>query len=107
MSNLTLIDWRLVGFSALWVAGLGLDLAALSWADFEATRLHVRLRERLGRPRCQVAVNVGLLLFCLGLTGSAGAAWEQIVWIGLAALFAYQAWRARRLSKSDAHGARD
>src|SRR5438270_2449851 len=38
MSNLNLIDWRLVGFSALWIIGLSVLLAAFSFADYTAAQ---------------------------------------------------------------------
>jgi hypothetical protein len=104
LSNLALIDWRLVGFSALWIAGLGLDLAALSLADYEAAHLRARLRDVLLQPPFQVPINIGLLLFCLGLTGTAGAVWEEVVWIGLAAAFAWQAWQGWQALKPRGRG---
>ncbi len=98
MSNLDLIDWRLVGFSALWIVGLALILAACSFADDAAHARPTSTRAVLGEPGYQVALNMGLLLFCLGLVGSAQAWWELALWLALAAAFAYStglAWRAR------------
>jgi hypothetical protein len=96
MSNLDLIDWRLVGFSALWLSGLSVILAAFSFGDFTASQQHVRTREVLGWPGYQATFNVGLVLFCLGLIGSAHALWEQLLWAVLAVAFAYQTWAAWR-----------
>jgi hypothetical protein len=94
--NLNLIDWRLVGFSALWIIGLGLILATLSHADYDAARKQIPLSVILWRPGPKVALNVGLVLFSLGLLGSSGAIWEQVTWTGLALWFSVQAWRAMR-----------
>jgi hypothetical protein len=96
MSNLYLIDWRLVGFSALWILGLAVVLAALSYADYAAGQGRLRLRAVLARPHQQMAINAGLALFCLGLLGSARAWWESALWAVLAAAFAWQAWHAWR-----------
>ena len=96
MSNLNLIDWRLVGFSALWITGLSIVLAALSFADYIAAQQRLRTRAVLGWPSYQAAVNVGLVLFCVGLVGSARAWWEQLLWAALAVAFGYQAWSAWR-----------
>ena len=96
MNNLGLIDWRLVAFSALWILGLSLVLAAFSFADYTAAQQGARLRAVLGRPGYQAALNAGLLFFCLGLIGSGRAWWEQVLWAALAIAFGYQAWAAWR-----------
>lgn len=97
MSQLDLIDWRLLGFSALWLSGLALLLAAVSFADYAAHARQTKTRAVLGEPGYQVALNAGLLLFCLGLVGSAQNWWEQALWLLLAAAFAYQGWQAWRV----------
>src|SRR5579859_1226154 len=96
MSNLDLIDWRLVGFSALWLSGLSVILAAFSFADYIASQRRLRTRDVLGWPGYQAAFNGGLVLFCLGLIGSAHAWWEQLIWAVLAVAFGYQTWTAWR-----------
>ena len=94
MSNLDLIDWRLVGFSALWIVGLSIILAALSFGDYVAAQQRVRLRVVLAWPGYRAAINSGLVLFCLGLLGSSRAWWEQLLWAALVIAFGYQAWVA-------------
>ena len=96
MSNLDLIDWRLVGFSALWLSGLSVILAAFSFGDYTASQRRLRTREVLGWPSYQAAFNSGLVLFCLGLMGVAQVWWQQGLWAVLAAAFAYQTWAAWR-----------
>ncbi len=96
MSNPGLIDWRLVSFSALWIAGLSLILAACSFADYSAAERHLRTRTVLRQPGYQAAINAGLVLFCLGLMGSSRTWWEQVLWGALAIAFAYLALTARR-----------
>ncbi len=92
MSNLGLIDWRSLGFNTLWILGLSMILAALSFADYEASQRKMRPRVVLRRSDYQVALNVGLFLFCLGLAGSAATWWGMLAWILLAMAFAYQVW---------------
>ncbi len=87
MDNLGLIDWRMVGFASLWIAGLALILTTVGFADYHAAIGGERLRSRLGRPDCQIAINLGLALVCLGLLGSSGAWWETALWGLLAAAF--------------------
>ena len=96
MSNLDLIDWRLVAFSALWLTGLGVLLATFSFADYLAAQRQVRARVVLGWPGSLAASYTGCLLFCLGLFGTAAAGWQQLLWALLAAAFAYLAWAAWR-----------
>jgi hypothetical protein len=94
-----MVDWYLVGFSALWILGLSLMLATLSYADYEAYRRQARTRDVLAEPGYQLALNAGLSLFCLGLLGSARAWWERALWVVLALAFSVQvvrAWQARR-----------
>jgi hypothetical protein len=98
MTNLELIDWRLVGFSSLWILGLTIILVAFSAADYEASQApsHVRTRDVLRLPGYQAALWGGMVLFCLGLLGSARAWWEGALWLGFAVAFGYQAWQAWR-----------
>ena len=98
MNNLELIDWRLVGFSSLWILGLSLILVAFSAADYEASqeRAQARTRDMLRMPRYQAALHAGMLLVCLGLLGSAHTWWEGVLWLGLTLAFAFQAWQAWR-----------
>lgn len=94
MSNIALIDWRLVGFGTLWIVGLSVVLAALSFGDYVAAQQRVRLRAVLVWPEYHAAISAGLVLFCLGLIGSSRAWWEQLLWAALAIAFSYQAWHA-------------
>jgi len=96
MENLHLIDWRMVGFGALWITGLAVVLSALGFAYYEAQTGARRMREVLKRPTYQVAVNGGLTLFCLGLIGSSRTWWESLLWTLLAGSFAFftgRSWR--------------
>ena len=96
MSTLDLIDWRLVAFSALWLTGLAVLLAVVSFADYLAAQQHLRTRAVLVWPGSQAATYMGFLLFCLGLLGLAHPWWQQLLWGLLAAAFAYLAWSAWR-----------
>ncbi len=96
---LELIDWVGAGFSALWILGLSVNLAALGMADYHRARTGHRLREVWSEPGYQLTHNAGMMLVCFGLIGSARASWEQIIWGALAlafAVFGWQAYRARR-----------
>ena len=89
MDNLDLIDWRMVGFASLWILGLSLILSVLGFVDYHARGNKRRFRDELKEPGYQVGINAGLVLFCLGLIGSARAWWESVLWGLLAAAFVY------------------
>jgi hypothetical protein len=89
-----MIDWRAVGFGALWIGGLALLLAAVSMADYEAHRRQTRVAAVLGGGGYPLALNAALALFCLGMLGGGRAWWEMALWAGLALAFVYQAARA-------------
>lgn len=91
-----MIDWAMVGYSALWISGLSVILAAVSYADYVAHAERNKLRRVFRRPGFQAVFNLGLLLVCLGLIGSSRASWEQVVWGVLAVAFAVHAWQALR-----------
>jgi hypothetical protein len=101
VENLELIDWRAVGFAALWITGLALILSAIGFADYHAARAGRKFRAEVGRPGYPPVINAGLMLFCLGMIGSARAWWEAVLWAVLTAAFAAYAIRALREMRRD------
>ena len=99
MTVWTLIDWRLFGFSALWILGLSLVLAAFSFADYQAAQTQAKVWAKLKEPRYQLILNSGLALFCVGLLGNASVWWKSLLWLILAGVFLFQAWQYRRSLK--------
>jgi hypothetical protein len=95
-----MIEWVSVGFGAAWIAGLGLILATASLANFLAHRQARRLRDVLGGQGFQIAINLGLALFCAGWSDSAEPAWERVLWGLLAVSFLIQAWSAERTRRA-------
>jgi hypothetical protein len=95
VENLNLIDWRMIGFSSLWIVGLSIILSVLGFADYHAKMRKRRFREELRGVQYQRFINIGFVLFCLGLLGSSSTWWEKVLW-GLLALsftiFAAQGW---------------
>ncbi len=96
MSNLSLIDWRLVAFSAVWILGLAIVLSVLSMAYYQAQITSHSLRHRLGQAGPQLAMDGGLALFCVGMAGTSGSWWERGLWGVLAAVFLAFMWGAWR-----------
>lgn len=89
MENVDLIDWRMVGFGAMWITGLAVILSALGFADYHAHQEGVRIRDLLKCSGYQMAINGGLTLFCLGLIDSSRNWWETVLWALLAGAFAF------------------
>ena len=93
-----MINWVAVGFGALWILGLGLVTAALSFANYLASQQKRRFRQALEMPACKIMIDLGLVFFCLGWTGSVSAVWERLLWAVLALIFAVRTWQARKMS---------
>src|SRR5215207_1642561 len=93
MGSFDLIDWRLVGFGALWVLGAALALTAVGFADDEAGRGKTRTRVVLGRPGYQAAIYAGAAMFAVGQGGLAGNGWLAAAWVAVGAAFGWLAWR--------------
>lgn len=85
------IDWFGVFYNALWILGLAVGLAALSYADWRRRLQQPRLtlRQALAQPAFQAAWSLGLLLFCAGLALSRGPWWQTAAWAALALAFLY------------------
>lgn len=96
-----MIDWYGVFRNALWIAGLAVILAAVSYGDWRRA-LHSpkeSIRHALGRPAFLAAFSIGMVLFCAGLALSFTMWWEIAAWVLLGLLFAWQAvvaWRKSR-----------
>jgi hypothetical protein len=89
--------WGLLA-NSLWILGLALLLAVLSWSHWIASTEATRLRLVLDRPRVQMALYIGLALFSAGLAGTAQPWWERVLWLVLTVwwlISARLAWRRR------------
>jgi hypothetical protein len=91
-----MIDWWAVCSNAIWISGGALALAAFSYADWQASVNHQRLRQALGQSAIRAVLNVAGALFSLGMTATARSLLEVIVWLILAGLFVFQWLRNRR-----------
>jgi hypothetical protein len=91
-----MIDWSLVGYSALWIVGLGSVTAGLSIANYMRSEMNWRFGRALRIPSCRIMIGLGLVLFCLGLAGGVSTLWEQILWVVLALVFFLQIWQTRK-----------
>lgn len=94
-----MIDWVGLAFGAMWVTGLALALTVASFASWEARQRGVRLRQLLGEPRFVVPMELGGTLFAIGLSYGAHPWWQVVLWVLVAAAFAYDAVAVYRLSR--------
>ncbi len=75
-----MIDLWGVMANGLWILGLAVVLAALSWADWKAKASSTPLRVTLAKAPVQRILNLGLALFCAGLAATATSWWQRILW---------------------------
>jgi len=85
--------------NSLWLLGLAVLLAGLSWAGWVGQTARLRLRAVLGQPPIQRTLNLGLALFCAGLAASSRTWWERVLWGLLAAAWVIWAWLAGWVAK--------
>lgn len=82
--------------NSLWIAGLAIILAGLSYYRYQAIIQQSPLRQQFSVPAFQVAVYLGIVLIGLGLAGTSDVAWEAAVWLGFSLLAILGAVRAGR-----------
>lgn len=87
-----MIDWFGVFHNALWILGLAIVLAALSYADWRRrlTVPPISFRKALAEPGFQAAVSLGFVLFCAGLALGSTVWWQIAAWTALGLLFTWQ-----------------
>jgi len=92
-----MIDWIDLFGDFLWIGGLSLLLALLSYAPLYRAERGISWRALFRQPGWQVAGSAALSLVCVGLAAnSQRGLWEVGVWATLALLFILRAWRANR-----------
>ncbi len=98
-----MIDWYGVFHNALWVLGLAIVLASLSYSDWRRRTSEPRIsfRAMLGDPGFQTTFSVGMVLFCAGIALGGAVWWQTLGWALLALAFAwlsFSSWRTLRRS---------
>jgi hypothetical protein len=87
---MNLIDWNALFSNFLWILALAWLLAVVSMARWQAHELGIKLGKLLDEPKHQVRLNLGGLVFCLGLGLVADKTWEMALWILLSIIFLVQ-----------------
>ena len=90
-----MIDWLNVLENSIWLVGLAICLATVSYADWQAHATGVRLRVTLETPSYALALLGGLALVGLGVALSAEQWWARLVWALIAIGAAFAGWWVR------------
>lgn len=86
-----MIDWGNLASNALWITGLAVGLATLSYASWQASLHNEKFRKRLKHIPIQIALNLAGLLFSAGLAATSDTPLEVALWSLLALAFTAQA----------------
>ena len=76
-----MIDWYNLFMNACWILGCAVALASLSYASWDASASGKTFKDRLRQSKIQIALNIGGLLFTVGLAGTSQAIWQRVLWI--------------------------
>jgi hypothetical protein len=85
-----MIDWGNLASNALWIVGLAVGLATLSYASWQASLHNEKFRQRLKHIPIQIALNLAGLLFSAGLAATSDTTLEIALWSVLALAFVAQ-----------------
>ena len=75
-----MINWQSLIFNSLWIFGLSLLLAAVSYHYWDAAQSERSLRLQLSRPGFLVWFWMAILLISIGLLGISQQLWEMAFW---------------------------
>src|SRR5262245_4992635 len=77
---------------SLWLTGLALLLATLSFTHWQTLNQNRSFRRFLGEPATRSIIIAGLLLVSLGLTVVAPVWWQKVIWASLLLWSLWQGW---------------
>jgi hypothetical protein len=84
-----MLDWFNIAGNALWIIGLALALATISYASWEAWLYRENLAARLTVNK-QAMLYLAGLLFCCGLGATSNTTWEVVFWVVLGVILVIQ-----------------
>ena len=87
---MNLINWNSLISNAIWILALAWLLAVLSMAYWSAQNNNRTLSKELDRPQRQMQLNLGGMLFCVGLALVSDQLWQMLILIALGILFFVQ-----------------
>jgi hypothetical protein len=96
-----MIDWYFVFTHSLWVVGLSIALAALSYHDWLRKTLSRPLRQQLREASFRFSMNAGFSLVAVAFMLLENARWwERALWFLVGCAFSWRAWTAREAMKT-------
>ena len=93
---MSLINWNSLISNAIWIISLAWLLAVLSMSIWSARENNRKLSAELDRPNHQMQLNLGGMLFCVGLALVSEQLWQMLILIALGVLFLVQVVLAAR-----------
>jgi hypothetical protein len=84
------IDWTHLLANALWIFGVSVILATLSYASWQSSIDGEKFSKHLRTPNIQLGLNFGGFLFSAGLTVTTDIIWQKILWGFLSCIFLIQ-----------------
>ncbi len=93
---MSLINWNSLISNAIWIIALAWLLAVLSMSLWTANNNNRKLNAELDRPNRQMQLNLGGMLFCVGLALVSEQLWQMLILIALGVLFLVQLVMAAR-----------
>jgi hypothetical protein len=89
--------WGIVT-NGLWVVGLAILLATWSYGRWSAQNAHIKTRVKLQELRYALVLDLGLVLFIIGMAATESRQWAQVIWALLGLVVVGHA--ALRIAKS-------
>jgi hypothetical protein len=93
---MNLINWNSLISNTIWILALAWLLAVLSVAYWSAQTNNRKLIVELDRPERQMQLNLGGMLFSVGLALVSEHLWQMLILIALGILFFVQLFLAAR-----------
>jgi hypothetical protein len=92
------IEWNRLAGAALWIAGLSVLLAGISYHDWWRREHTLRWSDVRRAPSWQLTMSAGMVAFCAGVAAANEAWTARVVWGILAAVFMLRAIAGARQS---------
>ncbi len=93
---MSLINWNSLISNTIWILALAWLLAVLSMSIWSARENNRKLSAELDHPNRQMQLNLGGMLFCVGLALVSEQLWQMLILIALGVLFLVQLVMAAR-----------
>lgn len=92
-----MVDWYEIFSNGIWLSGLGLVLAVVSFWDYNRREARIAVREAWPLLAKSRGAHVGGLLFCVGMGITSGSWLEKGLWALLALYTVYGLWARLRV----------